>query len=865
MALVKKTADFDFRDENDLRKYIPYSYHVTPTVISTPNGCLFTIFKLAGRTYECASEEDKWNWYRDLNHVVKSIGTPHMELWTHMHHRPVTDYPASLFPSTFARDLDAAYRKKVSDASMMVNDLYLTLVYNPIADVTQRVLAKMEKVSAAALLEQQKDGIQALEEACDIIQSVMRAYRPERLGMYYRDANGVVVSANEAEDLEPDEDAEDDLLADAPIVETKAEPRKSGGLHTYSKALEFLGFLLNGEFQPVPVCRDRINTYLATNRTVFSMFGDIVQVRSDDRVFYAAGVEITDYDERTYPGQLNGLMRQPFEFVLSQSFTCISPAAARTVLTRQQASLLETGDAAISQIAEITVATDDITSRRYIMGYHHCTVHVFGETQKDVQKYSRAVRAELTQSSVMAASVGIAAKAAWYGKMPANGKYRPRPVLINSGNFVCFSPFHNYMSGKPAGNPWGQAVTMFVTPEAKTPLFFNWHSSPLDENAVGKRPAGHGMMLGKTGSGKTTLLAAILAMITKYRPRMFIYDKDQGLFPLVKALGGEYTILQEGVPSGWQPLQMEPTNRNIAFVKRLVRMLAEVSNNGPLHPLDAMLLSDAVDNVMGAASLIPLHDRTMSALYDMIPAAKITEEEEGRVPVKMLIQEWTRLGEHGWLFDNPSDSIDLTTRDIHAYDLTEFIVGPDQEPPKTRAPMLLYLLFRVRESIDGSRHVVQVFDEFAQYLDDPTLALEIKRGLKTDRKKDAIYLFATQEPNDALESSIGKTIIQAVVTLVLLYNPEALPSDYINGLKLTEAEYQRMLEIPENSRQFLVKQGGQSALAHFDLSGMDDAISILSGTPDNSALLRQIIAQVGEDPDVWLPLYYDAVKKGKRA
>jgi type IV secretion system protein VirB4 len=371
------------------------------------------------------------------------------------------------------------------------------------------------------------------------------------------------------------------------------------------------------------------------------------------------------------------------------------------------------------------------------------------------------------------------------------------------------------------------------------------------------------MMLGKTGSGKTTLLAACLAMITKYRPRMWIYDKDQGLFPLVKALGGEYTILQEGVPSGWQPLQMEPTNRNIAFVKRLVRMLAEVSNNGPLHPLDAMLLSSAIDNVMGASSLIPRHDRTMSALYDMIPAAKITEDEEGRVPVKMLIQEWTRLGEHGWLFDNPSDSIDLNTRDIHAYDLTEFIVGPDQEPPKTRAPMLLYLLFRVRESIDGSRHVVQVFDEFAQYLDDPTLALEIKRGLKTDRKKDAIYLFATQEPNDALESSIGKTIIQAVVTLVLLYNPEALPSDYINGLKLTEAEYQRMLDIPENSRQFLVKQGGQSALAHFDLSGMDDAISILSGTPDNSELLRKIIENVGEDPDVWLPLYYDAVKRGK--
>lgn len=862
MALVKKNPDFSFRNENDLRKYLPYSYHVTPTVISTPNGCLFTIFKLAGRAFECVSEDDKWHWYRDLNHIVRAIGTPHMELWTHMHHRRVTDYPASVFQSKFARDLDAAYRQKVDDTAMMVNDLYLTLVYNPIADVTQRVLAKMESVSAAVLLEQQTDGIQALEEAADIIQTVMRSYSPQRLGLYYRDDKGAVVPVDEnQEPEEDDDDSDDDLLADTSQSEVvAADFKKISNPHTYSSALEFLGFLVNGEFQPVPVCHDRINTYLATNRTVFSLFGDIVQVRSDDRIFYSAGIEITDYDESTYPGQLNGLMRQPFEFVLSQSFTCISPAAARTALTRQQASLLETGDAAISQITELTVATDDVTSRRYIMGYHHCTVHVFGNTQKEVQKYSRSVRAELTQSSVTAASVGLAAKAAWYGKLPANGKYRPRPVLINSGNFVCFSPFHNYMSGKPSGNPWGQAVSMFVTPEAKTPLFFNWHSTPLGENSVGKRPAGHGLMLGKTGSGKTTLLAALLAMETKYCPRMFIYDKDQGLFPLVKALGGEYTILQEGRPSGWQPLQMEPTRRNVAFVKRLVRMLAEVSNNGPLHPLDAMMLAEAVENVMGADSLIPRKDRTMSALWDMIPAP--IHDEEGRVPVKTLIEEWTQQGEHGWLFDNSSDSIDLNTRDIHAFDLTEFIVGEGQEPPKTRAPMLLYLLFRVRESIDGARHVVQVFDEFAQYLDDPTLALEIKRGLKTDRKKDAIYLFATQEPNDALESSIGKTIVQAVVTLILLYNPEALPEDYIKGLKLSPAEYQKMLEIPENSRQFLVKQGGQAALAGFDLSGLDDAISILSGTPDNSRVLREIIDQVGDNPDVWLPLYYKAVRRG---
>ncbi|WWL46355.1 hypothetical protein V5O39_32325 (plasmid) [Pseudomonas parakoreensis] len=47
----------------------------------------------------------------------------------------------------------------------------------------------------------------------------------------------------------------------------------------------------------------------------------------------------------------------------------------------------------------------------------------------------------------------------------------------------------------------------------------------------------------------------------------------------------------------------------------------------------------------------------------------------------------------------------------------------------------MYLFYRVRLAIDGSCRVIQVFDEFAQYLDDPYMDVEVKRGLKTDRKR----------------------------------------------------------------------------------------------------------------------------------
>jgi hypothetical protein len=36
----------------------------------------------------------------------------------------------------------------------------------------------------------------------------------------------------------------------------------------------------------------------------------------------------------------------------------------------------------------------------------------------------------------------------------------------------------------------------------------------------------------------------------KYNPRIFAFDRDQGMMPMIKALHGHYTVLKEGVASG---------------------------------------------------------------------------------------------------------------------------------------------------------------------------------------------------------------------------------------------------------------------------------------------------------------------------
>ncbi|XDJ36613.1 MAG: hypothetical protein V3Q69_13825 (plasmid) [Burkholderia sp.] len=278
--------------------------------------------------------------------------------------------------------------------------------------------------SSSDLRDMQAKAIAAVEEIAGQLMDAMRPYGIERLGIYYRDRRGNVVASGEDSD-EPDDDT-GDLLADTAPVDIRPAPVPQENQHAFSSALEWLGFLCNGEWNIVPVCRDRIRTYLMTNRVVSSMWGDVLQIRTPDRVFYTAAVEIRDYDEETEPGQLNLLMEADFEFVLTQSFCCMSMSAARQFLSNQEKSLMETQDPAASQIAGMKTAKDDVVSRRFIIGWHHATVHVYGDTSKDAQKFARQARVLLNQCAITAAPVSLASEAAYYAMFPGNQTYAPR-------------------------------------------------------------------------------------------------------------------------------------------------------------------------------------------------------------------------------------------------------------------------------------------------------------------------------------------------------------------------------------------------------------------------------------------------------
>lgn len=830
----------DYRGENTLADKIPYSYHLTDSIISTPKGEYISLWKIAGRNHDCASLEDAFIWHSELNNLLRDIGSEKVGLWMHEHHYSVDIYPDYDYPSKYAALLDKRYKRRFDNTPAMVTDLYVTVVYNPIADAAQKTFAKLEKSTRADIQNRQDEAIAELSSINGQIGESLQSYGASLLGIYYRDQRGNVMGEAESGDS-----SEPGAVAIA--------PRKA---HAYSSALEWLYYLVNGERSPVPVCTDRICEYLGDTRPMFGLFGEMIELRQTAKTRFAAAIQIVDYEAKTEPGQLNMLKEAGYEYIFTQSFKCMSPDAAKGFLTRRQSAMLEVKDGSESQQKQLNDAKDDVVARRFIFGHHHATVHVYADSAKQVRKHLEHAKQSFSRWGIKPGLCSLDSEAAYWAMLPSNWEYRPRPAPINSWNLFSFQSLHNFYTGKPDQNPWGPAVTLFAS-KAGTPFFFNWHVSKPGSNDLGKRSLGHSLILGQSGEGKSTLLGFLLAQGEKFKNRLVVYDKDTSMKPLVLALGGRYKRIRDGEPTGWQPMQLEPTPNNIAFCKRLLLKLLSLAGETVTHH-DTKDIDSAVESVMGESSIIPREGRTLTSVMQHLPAPYQTSSSM-RSSVASRLEAWCRGGQYGWLFDNPRDDLDLTVASSYGYDLTEFLSdGADNDPHPARSPLLMYLMYRNNQLVDGEHRHIEVFEEFWKYLDDPDIERQIKDGLLTRRKFDSFYVFSTQEPEAALNSNITATIRQQLATLIMLPNPKADWESY-KKLRLSRSEFETVRSLRSLSREFVVKQDEQSAIAKFDLGdGVDDLLTVLSGTPDASERLDALMARLGSHPDDWLDEFMES-------
>ena len=73
---------------------------------------------------------------------------------------------------------------------------------------------------------------------------------------------------------------------------------------------------------------------------------------------------------------------------------------------------------------------------------------------------------------------------------------------------------------------------------------------------------------------------------------------------------------------------------------------------------------------------------------------------------------------------------------------------------------------------------------------------------------------------------------------------------------MSETEFNIVRSLPAESRRFLARQGGKSVVVEMNRGGMHDEIRVLRGSEANVNLLDQIRAEVGDDPEVRMPIFH---------
>ena len=786
--------------EGSLGKFINLSSVIAPSVVMGRGGELLTSFRVSGIPFETVDDQEVDIAVDQLNTLYRSIASSEIAVQIHRLRRPLVDELSASSEPGFARNLSMAYNTKIGHESLMATELYVTLIMKK-----RSFSPKGTKRTAEEIRVDLHERLEEFENIAGQFERSLSKFKPQRLGETVK--NGV----------------------------------------EFSEQLSLYNFILSGEWQPVRIPNKPLYAALVPSQIFIG--ADTLEIQNVNKKHFVQCLELKDFTQTSCAGILNRLLYpditalRPYVFVETQTFAFLNKHEGLNVLKMQKKHLKAAEDAAIGQIEAMDAAMSGLADGQFSIGEYSYTIAVYADSVEQVKKNTEDAAKKLQDEGFLPFVSTTALAAAFFSQLPCAFAYRPRLAKITSENFAHLAPLHNFYAGKRNGNPWGEALALLKTPSDQ-PFYFNFHFSNFDENELATDRLGNTVVIGTSGSGKTVLLNFLLAMAQKYRTPNYelttvYFDKDHGAEIAVRAMGGGYLKVENGIPTGFNPFQLDNTPANIQFLNTFVTTILK-QDGQIISTSEDLALKAAIKSVME----MPRQMRRL-ALVPQFLTEGLTKEERQNSLSKRL-SRWIGNGDLGWVFDNPEDTLDFFKYPNFGIDGTDFL-----DNKEVRTPIALYLLHRMEQVIDGRRFIF-VMDEFWKWLLDDAFRDFAFNKLKVIRKQNGIGVFATQSPSDVINSKIAKAVIEQTATQIFLPNPRADRAEYVEGFKVTEAEFEIIRKLPEGSRTMLIKQDGRSAICRLDLGWIPPALKILSGSTRNIEYMHHLIEKNGEQPEYWL-------------
>jgi type IV secretion system protein VirB4 len=538
--------------------YVHAYEHAAPRVVIFKDDSVFAMFEVDGLPVQTMDMNLLYGARRNCNHVMNGLASTDglvLHSWVCRGFAPPSIYPAGVFRSQFAHDLNERYRAKLMDGMLYLNKTYIGVLLRPARPGGEWLHKK------TAWLRRDRDvtdetpveRVQRLMRVCDILQSSLAAYKPRRLGL--RDANG----------------------------------------HRFSEIGEALAFAMTGVWRPIGLQSGRRIGQLFSERIIVTK--ETIEIRGPGRSVWAACFGPKTMMETCPPGTLDGFLSAPLRSTVHQCFRPLRATPSLEIMGRQQNRMVSSGDRAHSQIASLDIAMDEVQSGRMAMGDYNLVVTVFTDDLSAMRTIADEAWLILQNSGAQVAREDAALQAAYFTMLPGNDQLRPRPGTISTWNYASLAGMHAYPAGAETF-PWGGPLMLCRT-TGGTPYRMGLHVNGVI----------NAFIFGESGSGKSSFIAMMLAQSERLGVQCVVFDKDRGLEIVIRAVGGRYLALRN--PTGLAPLKaLTDSAEDIHHLAQLVRGMIRVTDAYLMTPEEDRRLFLGLRAIMA----LPPEDRRLGDL-----------------------------------------------------------------------------------------------------------------------------------------------------------------------------------------------------------------------------------------------------------
>ncbi|WP_168464909.1 VirB4 family type IV secretion/conjugal transfer ATPase [Wolbachia endosymbiont of Ctenocephalides felis wCfeT] len=750
--------------------FIPYACHYDEETILTKQGELLKIIKLE----DYASADNCSDLRTEIrNSVSKNVDSPYFTAWIHTvrrHNKLNLHWDKT---KDFSDKLHSTWFNKLTDSRLKyINELYIVILFSGFGKHNYNSFLFNRIRSKQKSFLQEKH--QQLEKVADLVHKDLEPFGARKLGIRFH---------------------EDKM---------------------YSEVVEFLHYLVTLTRKSYQIQERDLSQHIRSLRIAFGF--NMFQTIFGDQQKFGSIFSLKEYREIPL-NNIDRCLQLESEFIITEIMMFSSNSKETKEFTKQINMLkISEGNTLLQNtgIAEAAEAEKTAVCQQKII------FTVFADDRARLAKNISNLSSTMSLIGLMMFKADLHMENHFWAQLPGNFIFVTQPKNILKKYACSFAMLHDFTSGTLKGGRWKEAVTVFFSKKGD-PYFFNFH---------GKKNNGHTTILGAPNSGRTSLINFLLSESRKFNPRIVILDNTGKSIIFIKAVNGQYYIVDPKYKEKslkFNPLDVEDNAANRSMLVELIKRMVGSAD-----------MEDKIKRVVDSIFAIPRESRSFTQISEVL------------LLLGGKINKWCGDGEFAYLFQDSSESgvdWEAKTISINTANLTK--------QPECMSVILYYFLYSFEAKCDGSPAIL-VLDEAWEISNIFPTEEEFDNWMQRMTDLNVVVILSTENLNLAFASKFTQYLDKHVDTRILMPNINANRL-YMKAFSLSKEELNIILQTPTQEGLFLIKQYKGLVTLNLDLKNMQE-IRVLSANKETIKYMYEAIKEKGEAVNRWLPVFYEKCK-----